>query len=256
LKIKDYIIPLLAVLCVLVLLSYHSIPQDLNYHKFADEKILFGIPNFLNVITNLPFGIIGGWGLRVAMKIREKELQQIFITLFIAFVLLMLGSGYYHLAPSNETLVDDRLPMVVLFMSFFSFIIYDYINPAKGYIAFITLNIIGIATVIYWIVTEHDGEGDLRWYGLVQFFPIIAILLILILYKSAFNYKKEIILIFLFFGLAKLCESFDREIYNLLSNTISGHSLKHIFVAAAEYEILLLIRKRISEGDILERASD
>ncbi len=70
---------------------------------------------------------------------------------------------------------------------------------------------------------------------------------LLILYKSPIEFRKGIIIIFLFFGLAKLSEKFDREIYNLLSNTISGHSLKHLFMVIAGYEIVAMMRLNAAE---------
>ena len=35
------------------------IPQDQSYHAFADDRTMVGIPNFLNVISNLPFLVVG-----------------------------------------------------------------------------------------------------------------------------------------------------------------------------------------------------
>ncbi len=59
----------LSILIVLALLGVASfwvvppIPQPQLYHNFADQRSLSGIPNFWNVISNLPFLIIGGWGI-------------------------------------------------------------------------------------------------------------------------------------------------------------------------------------------------
>jgi hypothetical protein len=117
----------------------------------------------------------------------------------------------YHLWPNNETLVYDRIPIVIIVVSFFAFIIHDLISIKKGYYVFIVLNIIGIITVIYWITSEHAGKGDLRWYAMMQFFPVIAIPLLLLLYKSPFNYAKEVIPIFLFFGLAGSAKSLIKK---------------------------------------------
>jgi hypothetical protein len=242
---KALIVPLSALLCILALFMHGPVPQDLGYHHFADRRTMVGIPNFINVITNLPFIVIGAAGLKVVSAAKETKLKRMSTILFIGFLLLTLGSGYYHLYPDNETLVYDRIPIVIIFMSFFAIIIYDCINPSKGYIAFIILNIIGVLSVIYWIVTEHESHGDLRWYGLVQFFPVIAIPLLLYLYKPTFKYSKEVIPMFVLFGLAKLAEHFDKEIYLILYNTISGHSLKHIFVAIAGYELVALITRRV-----------
>lgn len=240
-KKKDHIIPSLCLLCVIALLINGSISQDQSYHDFADQREAFGIPNFLNVITNLPFAIVGLMGFKIGRRIKEKSLKNIGNTIFTGFVLVALGSGYYHLWPSNDTLIYDRIPIVIIVMSFFAFIIYDCISPRKGYNALVILNISGIMSVVYWALTEHNGHGDLRWYGLAQFFPIIAIPLMLILYKSSFNYYKQIIFIFLFFALARVAEKFDKEIYFIIDKTVSGHSLKHLLMAVSCYRIVVLI---------------
>ena len=39
------------------------IPQDQGYHEFADQRMLLSIPNFWNVVSNLPFIAVGGVGL-------------------------------------------------------------------------------------------------------------------------------------------------------------------------------------------------
>jgi hypothetical protein len=245
---QKYIILFLVLVFIIALLVKGPIPQDQNYHDFADQRKLLGIPHFFDVITNLPFAIVGFLGLLAVRNGQEKELKLITSTLFSGFLLLTIGSSYYHLNPNNNTLVYDRIPMVIIFMSFFAFIIHDQIGRRKGFNAFIILNIIGISSVIYWAVSESIGHGDLRWYGMVQFFPILAIPLILVLYKSTLVPWKEIILIFIFFGLAKLTEKFDKEIYNYLLSIISGHSLKHLLMAVAEYEIVVMMRYRIKAG--------
>src|SRR5215210_2210273 len=229
--IKKFIIPVIAALCIIGLFIHGRIPQDASYHDFIDNRMWFDIPNFLNVISNLPFALVGIWGIAVAKNISDKEDRWINYTLFAGFFLLTFCSSYYHLWPNNETLVYDRLSMVIIFGSFFAFIIYKRINPSSGYKALFVFNIIGILTVIYWIITERAGSGDLRWYGMVQFFPIVAIPFILFLYKSSYNLIKEIVLIFGFFVLAKFAENYDKQIYTLTEDFVSGHTIKHLLMA-------------------------
>lgn len=238
---------MLALVCVIALLMIKPIHQDQNYHAFADQRKMWDIPNFLNVVTNLPFAFVGLIGLQGIRNIKEQELKHIFLTLFIGFLLLTGGSAYYHWFPQNNTLVYDRIPIVIILMSFFAFIIYTCINNRTGYTVFFILNIIGVTSVIYWAISEGMDNGDLRWYGMVQFFPVITIPLILILYRSSIQFRKEIFFIFFFFGLAKLCEKFDKEIYHLLSNNISGHSLKHLFMVIAGYKIIVTMRLSAAE---------
>ena len=246
---KSYILPVIGLLTATGLLLYGPIAQEPSYHSFADTRTMLGIPSCLNVITNLPFAVVAFLGLSTTSNIIEKRLKLICTTIFIAFLLLAVGSGYYHLHPNNNALVYDRIPISIITMSLFSFIIYDRVHHRKGYFAFIILNMVGVLSVIYWILTEHAGKGDLRWYGMVQFFPLIAIPLTLWMYKSSNHYTREIVWMFLFFALTKLAETYDKAIYPLLSNTVSGHSLKHLSMAAAGYEIALLFR-RIKKGNL------
>src|SRR5687768_12935550 len=39
------------------------ISQNLAYHHFADSRTISGIPNFLDVVSNVTFVLIGLWGL-------------------------------------------------------------------------------------------------------------------------------------------------------------------------------------------------
>ena len=38
------------------------IPQDPAYHRLADARAFFGIPNALNVLSNAPFVLVGALG--------------------------------------------------------------------------------------------------------------------------------------------------------------------------------------------------
>ena len=48
---------------VVALLRHGPIPQDPAYHAFADTRRIAGIPNFWNVVSNLPFLLAGLYGL-------------------------------------------------------------------------------------------------------------------------------------------------------------------------------------------------
>lgn len=63
-----------------------------------------------------------------------------------------------------------------------------------------------------------------------------------LVYNASFEFRRQIFFIFLFFGLAKISEKFDKEIYHLIRNTISGHSFKHLLMVAAGYKIIAIVR--------------
>jgi hypothetical protein len=241
---KLLVLPVIAVVCIVVLFIYGPLPQDPDYHQFADRRTIFGVRNFINVLSNVPFLLVGLKVFRGCKDMMETSARYICKSLFAGFILLTIGSGYYHFNPTNATLVYDRLCMVIIFMSFFAFTIHESINAASGFISFFVLNVVGVLSVVYWIATENTGRGDLRSYAMVQFFPVVAIPIVLILYKPAFPTVKEIMAVFAFFAIAKLAEQWDQQIFEVSAYTLSGHSLKHFLMAASGYQIVLLVKRR------------
>ena len=55
------------------LLLLPSIKQDQSYHQFADQRTIFGIPNFWNVVSNLPFLAVGAVGFGDFVTIRQQS---------------------------------------------------------------------------------------------------------------------------------------------------------------------------------------
>jgi len=222
-----------------------KIPQDLAYHHFADVRTLLSIPNFWNTLSNLPFVIVGLAGLLLSAKATRvivPELKPAYLLFFAGITAVAFGSGYYHLWPSNQTLVWDRLPMTIGFMSIFAIVVAEFISVKVGRGLFIPLVVIGIASVFYWDYTESMNAGDLRFYGLVQFLPMLLIPLILIIYKPRFTHVSLYWAVLVAYGLAKLAEFGDQGVYNLLG--FSGHSIKHLLAAAAPWMFYLALKKR------------
>ena len=198
--------------CILVLISGIPIEQDEEYHNFADKRNLCCVNNSFDVLSNIPFSFIGLLGL-----LNTDDLSEIIF--FIGCILTCFGSMYYHLNPNNYTLVYDRLPMTICFMSMLNKSVFN-----NNY-ALIVLLLIGISSIYYWVISK-----DLKFYALVQFVPFIIILL-----NGKFS---EYYYGILFYFLAKICEHYDREIYLLTRQTVSGHTIKHLCAACAMYTII------------------
>ncbi len=232
-------------------LSQGPIAQDVTYHLFVDTREIWSIPNFWNVVTNIPYLIVGCLGiykLKHPGKLKViGEMNFAYILLFFGTLLVGFGSGYYHLAPDNQTLVWDRLPMTIAFMALFSIIISEFIAIRSGKVLLLPLLLAGIFSVVYWHFSEVRGEGDLRLYALVQFYPMLAIPVILMCFRSKCTHVSAYWWLLLAYIVAKLFEHFDGEIYNVLG-FISGHSLKHIVSALGMYVLLVFYQKRNCRG--------
>ncbi len=241
------IIVVIVVIIIIAVFSMDPIAQDPGYHNFADQRSMLNIPNFYNVLSNLPFIIIGFAGIRLVASGQAKgglaELQGVYLAFFAGVFLTGFGSVYYHYHPDNQTLLWDRLPMTIAFMALFSAIVGETISSRLALKLFVPLLISGILSVIYWYITEISGNGDLRDYALVQFLPVLLIPLILWLFNSKLNGDKYIWGVLGAYVLAKFMELFDAPIYSKLG-MVSGHTLKHLIAALSTLIFYWALRER------------
>lgn len=213
---------------VIGVFAFHPapIPQPLAYHHFADTRSWLGIPNFLNVVSNVGFLAVGlAW---LLTKRRSRDVPE--WVFFLGVFATSIGSSYYHLHPSNATLPWDRLGMAVAFMALLAILIEERITPRAPLFWLAALEIFGILSVV--VTATCD---DLRLYGIAQFYPILVLLFLIEgwLWGAAAAYL-----------IAKLCEAGDRPIYAALHETVSGHTLKHLFAALGIYFIWRWLRSR------------
>ncbi len=236
-----------ALIAIPGILSLDPIAQDVSYHLFVDTREIWSIPNFWNVVSNLPFvlvGLLGLYKLRFPDKLKVIDDTNIaYVLLFFGTFLVGFGSGYYHISPDNQTLVWDRLPMTIAFMTLFSIIISEFISIRSGKALLLPLILAGILSVVYWHFSEIRGEGDLRFYALVQFYPILAIPIMLVCFRSKCTHVHAYWWLLLAYIAAKLFEHFDGEVFDMLG-FISGHSLKHLTAALGMYVLLVFYQKR------------
>lgn len=225
------------------------IPQPLGYHSFADTRAVFGVPNFWNVISNVPFLIVGVAGLIEVLRGKYPgglpSLRFAYGLFFLGVALVCFGSGYYHWMPSNGTLAWDRLPMAFAFMAFVSIVIAEHLNQRLGKLLLWPLIAIGVFSVWYWDYTEGLGRGDLRLYGLVQFLSLVTIALIWLMFPSRLTGIGYLWAMFAGYALAKLLEELDDQVYSTLGSQMSGHALKHVAAAAGMFCFVLALRRRV-----------
>jgi hypothetical protein len=241
---KLLILTLITVLVTVAVFMAGAIPESAAYHDFADKRPLWGIPNFLNVISNLPFVFTGVAGLIMVGRTNASgPIAVIYAVLFAGVLLTGLGSGWYHLKPDNNTLVYDRIPMTIVFMSLLSATLSEFVHPRLGGFLLGPLLFIGVGSVLWWHYTELRGAGDLRIYVLVQYYPMLLIPLILFLFPSE-GYGRgtpQLVWVVVWYLIAKVCDLCDRPLYSF-TGFISGHSLKHLAAAVATLYLVRLFQ--------------
>ncbi len=229
-------------------LAVPAVPQPLSYHAFADCRAFFGIPNFLNVLSNLPFlvggslGIMRIWSGGAAFTDEREQLP--YLVFFLGALLTCFGSAYYHAAPDNARLVWDRLPMTLGFAGLVSAAIAERASLKLGLRALWPLLALGVVTVLFWYGTERLGRGNLIPYAAYQAWSIVVIVLLLTWPARRYSHGGLLAWAAVYYGIAKIFETFDLQVYRLLGGMVSGHTIKHLLAAAAVFAIVRQLKLR------------
>ncbi len=222
------------------------IAQDPTYHDFADQRTLLAIPNFWNVVSNVPFVFVGLYGLVSTPRLHGSVSRASFTVFCLGVFAVGFGSAYYHLQPTTATLFWDRLPMTIAFMALFAMVLGDRVCAPLGKALLWPLVFVGMASVLYWHWSELRGAGDLRPYVLVQFLPMLLIPLLLVLYTGNGVKAGWLWGTLVAYGTAKLAEYWDDRLYAAIG--VSGHTLKHLLAGLAVFLVLSAVFRPQSAG--------
>jgi len=242
----------LTMAAIMIVALLGRIPQNEGYHDFADQRRILGVPNFLNVVSNIPFLFSGILGLVFVVRngkpgsktfVHRSE-RWPYLLFFPGVILTSFGSAYYHLAPATGRLMWDRLPMSIAFMALLASVVGERINARAGLLLLVPLLAIGVGSVVSWNLSEANGHGDLRLYILVQFYSLVAVVLIAAMFSSRYSHSKELVGALICYVLAKTLELLDRPILSV-GRIVSGHTMKHLSAAFAAYLIVHMLKQRM-----------
>lgn len=241
----------LAGLAAAAALVVPPIPQDEAYHHLADARAWLGLPNALNVLSNAGFVVVGVLGVRFVLAggptataaFREPRERWPYAVFFGGLLLTGLGSAYYHWAPGNERLAWDRLPLAITVMGLLDATIVERVGVRAGLRLLLPLVGLAIVSVGYWHLTEQRGAGDLRLYALVQFYPLLAIPLMLGLLPPRYTRGGDLLAAAATYALGKVPELADAAVFSL-TRVVSGHTVKHLLAALAGYWVLRMLQRR------------
>lgn len=249
-RARLWLIGLLALVFVAAVAVLPPLPEPQVFRSFADDRMFFGISNYLNVVSNAPFLLVGVWALHFLARdsrhpgaFADPMEKWPYVCCFFAVALVSAGSAYFHLAPDSARLVWDRLPMSLGFMALLSAVVVERIGMTAGLRLLVPLLLMGAGSVIYWRWSQLHGTEDVLPYAAVQYGSIAAIVVIALLFPSRFTRGTDIFGVVAIYAAAKAAEVLDAQIY-ALGQIVSGHTLKHLIAALAAWWLLRMLQLR------------
>jgi hypothetical protein len=210
--------------------------QDSAYDQFADTRCTVGLPNAANVLSNLPILLVGLYGLAWALPSgRSSHRLSRGVTVFaVGLTLAAVGSAGYHLHPTNATLVWDRLPLAVAVGG--ALLVFGTAATSRRptWSQCLLVASASAGTVAWWALT-----GSLWPYVLLQLGGFLALVCLLLArdLRSADGWWSVVFA----YTASRLFEYFDRAVFVLTGQLVSGHTLKHLASAVAAFALITVV---------------
>ncbi len=236
-----------AVACAVIAFSGAPVRDSIQYFDFADVRSLLGIPSAMNVLSSGAFVAAGLSGIAAMLggrvTFRDGRERAPWLVFFAGVTLAGLGTGAFHLDPSAASLALDRFPMTLGFTGLIAALLAERVDAAWGRRLLWPLVGLGLASMVWWWVTDRTGAVDLRPYMLVQFFSLLAVPLLLLLFPSPYSGSSLYLLALGLYVIGKVAEGSDGEIFRM-GGIVSGHTLKHLLSAAAVGVVAWMLVRR------------
>ena len=212
-----------------------------HYHDFADQRGWLGLPHAMDVLSNLPFAVIGVWGLvwlrrlpAGCLSAARRGLTGVF---FGGLLLTTLCSSVYHWAPDNAHLFIDRLGMSLAFAGLLGLAVAERISDRAWLALAVFIAMAAPATALI------DARlGNMTPWAVLQggALALLAALALRQPRRRALGFSIGAVIAF--YGLAKALELADQAVFALTQGLISGHSAKHVVAALAAWPVLRALR--------------
>ena len=208
-----------------------------GYHDFADQRTLLGLPHALDVLSNLPFAVMGAWGLwwlrRVPLDRLGTAQRGLAWLFFIGLMATAFCSSSYHLDPHDAGLCIDRVGMSLAFAGLLGLAAADRISARAGVALAALVAVAAPATaLVAWLGGNMTPWAVLQGGGLV----LLAALALRRPQPRALGFS--IIGVIAFYAVAKALELADAPVFALTQQLISGHSAKHLVAALAGWPVV------------------
>lgn len=249
---------LVAALALLTLVAVlaPALPAHMgNATRFADTRAWGAIPNALDVLTNLPFALIGAMGLhalsrlervheaswpRAAKSLPLNTLDCAWL-FFAGLIATAAASTFFHLQPDVLRLAADRAGMAIACAGIVGVAVCERVSPRAGWPAAWFALAAGLLSVAIY----HES-GNVTPWAVVQF-GSMALLLGLAMSRGRPHGPPTLGLnlgaVVAIYAIAKLFELADAQLFDATGGWVAGHAVKHVIAAASALPVWLAVRE-------------
>lgn len=218
-----------------------------GYHDFADQRVWFGLPNAMDVLSNLAFALLGLLGWRALRRLPEAQLdgrRRTLVKLFFAgLVLTTFTSGYYHLSPDDSRLAVDRLGISLAFAGLLGLAAADRVSPRAGAALALLIGLAAPAAALW-----DAATGNMTPWTVVQASGLALLLALAWRRPRSGALGFSLLAVLGWYVAAKAMELADAQVLAWTAGMLSGHSAKHLIAALAAWPVLGALRRAGRSG--------
>ncbi len=224
------------------------VPQAASYHAFADQRSWGALPFAMDVLTNLPFlllGLAGLWAavLHAPQRVVDAGARGWLAWVFGGLVATAVGSGYYHMAPDDWRVFWDRMGMVPVFAGVLALAVQSQLGSRPAQITAGLVALCGPLSLVVWLRT-----GQLLPWAVLQGAGMVLIVVLAVAQwrkpgALAGAVRWPLLAIVLWYAAAKVFELGDGAVWQMTGGWVSGHSLKHVAAALATLPLLWCVQR-------------
>jgi hypothetical protein len=224
---------------------------------FADDRAWHGLPNAMDVLSNIPFVVVGIWGLYRLNRIDRSHQQALSAfplappasdppdntldcawLFFAGLIATAAGSAFYHLLPDGPRLAADRAGMAVAFAGLIGVAVCERVSQRAGWpAAWFVLTAGLLAAEVF------QESGNVMPWALVQFGGMALVLTLALATPMRNSVGLKLGWVIFFYVVAKAFEMADHMVFEFTQHTVSGHTLKHLTASLAGLPLVLALRK-------------
>lgn len=216
------------------LVAWGPIPLDAQAHRYADERVVLGIPGGWNVLANLPLFVAGLLGLHAERRHRApiwlRRARQGF---HAAVALGAIAAGAYHRFPGDVLYLAAQALTAAGFLMLTGALLGERVHPA--FASPLVIASAAVAPALAAVLAGAAGAPgpvDLRPLLLLQIVPLLVVPAGALGLPGAQTRTADWLVLLVVYATAQALDLADTTVFQA-TGTVSGHTLMHLGYAVA-----------------------